>query len=74
MNLPFNIVQLSKNIIVNFKERLVRKDLSKYSIMKYEYWNFRQNPSTKTIGYVLFVNYKGTYKVNFNWYLVYLQY
>ncbi len=38
-------------------------------ILNYEYWNFRQDPKTKTTGYVLFVNYEGTYKVNFSWYL-----
>jgi len=38
-------------------------------ILNYEYWNFRQDPNTKTTGYVLFVNYEGTYKVNFSWYL-----
>jgi hypothetical protein len=39
-------------------------------ILNYKYWNFRQNPETKTTGYVLFVNYEGTYKVNFSWYLI----
>ena len=38
-------------------------------ILNYEYWSFRQNPKTKTTGYVLFVNYEGTYKVNFSWYV-----
>jgi len=38
-------------------------------ILNYEYWNFRQDPKTKTMGYVLFVDYKGAYKVNFSWYL-----
>jgi len=38
-------------------------------ILNYEYWNVRQNPKTNTTGYVLFVNYMGTYNVNFSWYL-----
>ena len=33
MNLLFDIVQLNENIIANFKEKLEKKDLSKYSIM-----------------------------------------
>src|SRR6266542_969080 len=33
------------------------------------YCQFRQDPKTKTMGYVLFVDYKGAYKVNFSWYL-----
>ena|SRR2546429_3361774 len=36
-------------------------------IFNYEYWYFRQDPETKTMGYVLFVNYEETYKVNFSW-------
>ena len=38
-------------------------------ILNYEYWSFRQNPITKTTGYVLFVNYEETYKVDFSWYV-----
>ena len=36
-------------------------------ILNYEYWNRRQDPKTKTIGYVLFANYEGTYEVSFSW-------
>jgi hypothetical protein len=46
-------------------------------ILNYEYWNFRQDPKTKTTGYVLFINYEKTYKVNFSWYIsifIYLNY
>jgi hypothetical protein len=38
-------------------------------ILNYEYWSYKQDSKTKTKGYVLFANYEGTYKVNFNWYL-----
>ena len=41
-------------------------------ILNYEYWNVRQDPKTNTTGYVLFVNYMGTYKVNFSWYFKHL--
>jgi hypothetical protein len=34
MNLLFDIVQQNENIIVNFRERLEKKDLSKYLIIK----------------------------------------
>lgn len=36
-------------------------------ILNYEYWNCRQDPKTKTIGYVLFANYEGIYEVSFSW-------
>jgi len=36
-------------------------------ILNYEYWNYRQDSKTKTIGYVLFVNYEETYEVTFSW-------
>jgi hypothetical protein len=36
-------------------------------ILNYEYWNRRQDPETKTTGYVLFVNYEENYEVNFSW-------
>ena len=36
-------------------------------ILNYEYWNLRQDPKTKTTGYVLFVNYEESYEVAFSW-------
>ena len=36
-------------------------------ILNYEYWNQRQDPITKTTGYVLFANYEGSYEVSFSW-------
>ena len=36
-------------------------------ILNYEYWNQRQDPVTKTTGYVLFANYEGSYEVSFSW-------
>ncbi|RGB25043.1 hypothetical protein C1646_772283 [Rhizophagus diaphanus] len=36
-------------------------------ILNYEYWNCRQNPKTKTIGYILFVNSEEIYEVSFSW-------
>ena len=38
-------------------------------ILNYEHWSSRQNPKTKTTGYVLLVNYEGIYNINFSWYL-----
>ncbi|GET56407.1 hypothetical protein GLOIN_2v1475986 [Rhizophagus irregularis DAOM 181602=DAOM 197198] len=36
-------------------------------ILNYEYWNCRQDPKTKTTGYVLFVNSEEIYEVSFSW-------
>jgi len=36
-------------------------------ILNYEHWNRRQDSKTKTMGYVLFVNYEGSYEVTFCW-------
>jgi len=36
-------------------------------ILNYEHWNQRQDPITKTTGYVLFANYEGVYEVSFSW-------
>ncbi|RHZ48524.1 hypothetical protein Glove_547g42 [Diversispora epigaea] len=39
-------------------------------ILNYEYWSSKQNPNTKTTGYVLFVDNEETYTVKFNWSLL----
>ena len=46
-------------------QKKIREEKLK-QILNYKYWNFRQDSKTNTIGYVLFVNYKRIYKVNFS--------
>jgi len=36
-------------------------------ILNYEYWSSRQDPKTKTTGYVLLANYEGNYEISFVW-------
>uniref|UniRef100_U9UFA6 C2H2-type domain-containing protein n=1 Tax=Rhizophagus irregularis (strain DAOM 181602 / DAOM 197198 / MUCL 43194) TaxID=747089 RepID=U9UFA6_RHIID len=36
-------------------------------ILNYEHWSCRQDPITKTTGYVLFVNYEESHEVTFSW-------
>ncbi|CAG8636787.1 6733_t:CDS:2, partial [Racocetra persica] len=36
-------------------------------LINYDYWNIRQDPKLKTIGYVLFVDNESSYEVNFSW-------
>jgi hypothetical protein len=38
-------------------------------ILNYDYWSFRQDPITKTKGYVLLINCEEIYSVNFSWYV-----
>jgi hypothetical protein len=58
MNLLFNIVQHSENIIINFKGRMEKKDSSKYLIMNIGV--FGRIPKQRQQD-VLFVNYERTY-------------
>ncbi|CAG8643174.1 8849_t:CDS:2, partial [Scutellospora calospora] len=36
-------------------------------LVNYDYWNVRQDPKLKTIGYVLFMDNESSYKVTFSW-------
>ncbi|GET02614.1 hypothetical protein GLOIN_2v1475986 [Rhizophagus clarus] len=65
MSQLFGIVQYNENTIVSFKARLEMKDSGKFLIMIIGV--IGRIPTQKLTGYVLFVNYEGTYKVNFNW-------
>ncbi|CAG8799310.1 12174_t:CDS:2, partial [Racocetra persica] len=35
--------------------------------INYDYWNIRQDPKLKTIGYVLFMDNENSYRVSFSW-------
>ncbi|CAG8459065.1 26620_t:CDS:2, partial [Racocetra persica] len=36
-------------------------------LVNYDYWNIRQHPKLKTIGYILFMDNESSYKVTFSW-------
>ena len=36
-------------------------------ILRYDSWSFRENPLTKTKGYVLLEDYENTYQIKFTW-------
>ncbi|CAG8674885.1 14365_t:CDS:1, partial [Cetraspora pellucida] len=36
-------------------------------LVNYDHWNVRQDPKLRTIGYVLFMDNEGSYKVSFSW-------
>ncbi|SRR6266498_2034565 len=57
----FRYSPVKRKYFCQFQEKAGEERLKQ--ILNYKYWNFKRNPKTNTMGYVLFVNYEGTYKV-----------
>ncbi|CAG8786000.1 17300_t:CDS:2, partial [Gigaspora rosea] len=36
-------------------------------LVNYDYWNIRQDPNLKTVGYGLFMDHDSSYSINFIW-------